>query len=153
MTALDDVEGRQPIQGKVAGVLTRRELLINRGSVDGVEVGMRFAVLNRHGIDVKDPDTGELLGSADVVKTVVKIVRIDAPHLSTGRTFRTIPGTPGLMKGLSAMSSFAGTPERVETLDIKGASLKEELDSSESYVKVGDPVVETVGDTYSDDLD
>src|SRR5438105_2674319 len=89
------VDRSDRITGKVAGLLTKRELVINRGSGDGVEVGMRFAVLNRHGIDVRDPDTGEILGSTELVKTVVKIVRIDAEHLSVGRTFRTIQGRPG----------------------------------------------------------
>jgi hypothetical protein len=140
-----DDEGR--ITGKVAGLLTKRELVINRGHADGVEIGMRFAVLNRQGIDIRDPDTGEVLGSTEVVKTVVKIVRIDAEHLAVGRTFRAIAGTPGI---LSLGTSLAGSPPRLETLSIEGASLKEELDPADSYVKVGDPVVQTRGDEYDD---
>ncbi len=136
------------LMGKVAGILTRRELLINRGSADGVEVGMRFAVLNSQGIDVRDPDTGEILGSTEVVKTVVKVVRIDGPHLSVGRTFRQTPGRAG---ALAALANVYGTPARVETLDIQeGSTLKEELDPDDSYVKVGDPVVQTVGDEYDE---
>ena len=136
------------IEGKVAGLLTKRELLINRGRDDGVEIGMRFAILNQRGIDVKDPDTGKLLGSAEVAKTIVKIVRIDAEHLSTGRTFRKTPERAGPLASFAALS---GTPSRVETLEIQGASLKEELDPKESYVKIGDVVVETKGDEYDDD--
>jgi hypothetical protein len=135
------------IKGKVAGVLTRRELVINRGAEDGVEVGMRFAVLNSRGIDVRDPDTGETLGSAEVVKTVVKIVRIEGDHLSVGRTFRTVAGSPGI---LSTASLLGGTPARIETLELGTAPLKEELSPEASYVKVGDPVVQTRGDEYDD---
>lgn len=136
------------VEGKVAGILTRRELVINRGVADGVEVGMRFAVLNRQGIDVRDPDSGEILGSTEVVKTVVKIVRIDGDHLAVGRTFRTTPGRPGLG---TAILGLQGAPPSIETLAIEaGTSLKEELDPAESYVKVGDPVVETKGDEYDD---
>lgn len=138
------------ITGKVAGILTRRELLINRGEADGVEVGMRFAVLNRQGIDVKDPDTGEVLGSAEIIKTVVKIVRIDGEHLSVGRTFRTIHGSPGVIASIGLGAAWAGTPNRVETLDISGSVLKEELKAEDSYIKVGDPVVESKGDEYED---
>ncbi len=138
------------ITGKVAGLLTRRELLINRGGADGVQIGMRFAVLNSQGINVKDPDTGESLGSAEIVKTVVKIVRIDGEHLSVGRTFRTIAGRPGALTAGSFRSVWAGTPDRVETLDTSGASLKEELSPEDSYIKVGDPVVQSKGDEYDD---
>jgi hypothetical protein len=139
---------RPRISGKVAGVLTKRELVINRGSADGVEVGMRFAVLNRQGIDIKDPDTGELLGSTELVKAVVKIVRIDAEHLSVGRTFRQTPGRAGLT---ATLAGVYGTAPRTETLAIEdGTSLKEELDPAQSYIKIGDPVVETQGDEYDD---
>ncbi len=135
-----------PIVGKVAAVLTKRELVINRGEADGVKVGMRFVVLNSQGIDIKDPDSGESLGSVEVPKTIVKIVRIDGAHLSVGRTFRTIAGTPGI---LGAMSNFSGTPDRIETLDIdEHTLLKEELAPGESYVRVGDPVRSTLGDEY-----
>jgi len=138
------------ITGKVAGILTRRELLINRGKADGVEVGMRFAVLNRQGIDVKDPDTGASLGSAEIVKTVVKIVRVDGDHLAVGRTFRTIPGSPGVFGSLTAAALWAGTADRIETLDTAAAVLKEELSPDDSYIKVGDPVVQSKGDEYED---
>jgi hypothetical protein len=140
------------IRGKVAAILTLRELIINRGSADGVQIGMRFAVLNAHGIDVKDPDTGDLLGSTEMVKTVVKIVRIDGEHLSVGRTFRTIPGRPGALDafGLAAFAGMAGTPDRRETLDTAQATLKQELSQEDSYIKIGDPVVQAKGDEYEE---
>ena len=135
-------------RGKVAAILTKRELVLNLGEDDGVTVGMRFVILNRHGIDVKDPDTGEVLGSVEVPKTVVKIVRIDGPHLSVARTFRTIQGTPGL---LASAAAIGGRPSKVETLDIaEGSSLKAELSAEESYVKPGDVALETRGDEYDD---
>jgi hypothetical protein len=140
------------IQGKVAAILTLSELVINRGSADGVLVGMQFAVLNSQGINVRDPDTGELLGSTELVKTVVKIVRIDGEHLSVGRTFRTIPGRRGALDAFSiaAMTGVTGTPDRVETLATSQATLKEELSPEDSYVKIGDPVIEAKGDEYEE---
>ncbi len=138
------------IEGKVAGILTKRELAINRGDADGVEIGMRFAILNRQGVDIKDPDTGVILGSVELVKTLVKVVRIDGDHLCTARTFRTFAGTPGLTTGILA-GSFLGTPARTETLQLDtNSTLKEELDPKESFVKVGDPAVEAIGDEYDD---
>lgn len=139
------------IRGKVAAILSRRELILNLGADDGVELGMRFVILNSKGIDVRDPDTGKVLGTVEVPKTVVKIVRVDGPHLSVGRTFRTIAGSPGISSALLGMSSITGTPSRTETLDIEsGSSLKAELSEEESYVKPGDLAVSTEGDEYDD---
>lgn len=136
------------IRGKVAAILSKREVILNVGSEDGVEVGTQFVILNSKGIDVTDPDTGEVLGTVEVPKTVVKVVRVDNPHLCVARTFRTVRGTPGLF---SAMPSFAGTPDRPETLDITpGSSLKAELSEEESYIKRGDIALSTQGDEYDD---
>lgn len=138
----------QRIKGKVAAILSRRELILNVGSDDGVEIGMRFVILHKHGVDVTDPDTGTILGTVEVPKTVVKVVRLDGPHLAVARTFRTVKGTPGL---LGSMPNFSGTPPRTETLDIAvGSSLKAELSEDESYVQRGDVAVSTQGDEYDD---
>ena len=126
------------IEGRVAQILTARELVINRGTVEGVEVGMRFAVLNRRGTDIRDPDTGDVLGSIELEKVLVKVVRVDE-HLAVARTFRTfrVPGT-----GALGWTSFQGSPARTvpETLKTDERRLKDELDEKESYVKIGDPL-------------
>src|SRR5262245_12200727 len=75
----EDARGR--IRGKVAAILSKRELILNVGSDDGVEIGMKFVILNSQGIDVSDPDTGKVLGTVEVPKTVVKVVRVDDVHL------------------------------------------------------------------------
>ncbi len=136
------------IKGKVAAILSRRELILNIGSEDGVEIGMSFVILNSKGIDVTNPDTGEILGTVEVPKTMVKVVRVDGPHLSIARTFRTVRGTPGL---IGTMSSLSGKPDRPETLDIaSGSSLKAELSEGDSYIKRGDIALSTRGDEYDD---
>lgn len=136
------------IRGKVAAILSRRELILNIGSEDGVEIGMKFVILNSKGIDVTDPDTGEVLGTVEVPKTVVKVVRVDSSHLSVARTFRTVRGTPGIFAAASAIS---GTPSRPETLDIaSGSSLRAELSEEDSYIKRGDIALSTQGDEYDD---
>src|SRR5579862_1071556 len=121
MTQTDD----ERIRGKVAAILSARELILNVGAEDGVEVGMQFVILNSKGVNVTDPDTGHVLGTVEVPKTVVKVVRVDAEHLSVARTFRTVKGTPGMF---AVVSSISGTPDRPETLEIRsGSSLKAEL--------------------------
>jgi hypothetical protein len=147
MTSTDS----ERIRGKVAAILSQRELVLNIGVDDGVEVGTKFVILNSKGIDVTDPDTGDVLGTVEVPKTVVKVVRVDGPHLSVARTFRTLKGTPGLYGTLLTTSALSGTPSRPETLDIaSGSSLKAELSEEDSYIKRGDIALSTRGDEYDD---
>lgn len=126
------------ISGKVARVLNSRELVINRGKVDGVRDGMVFAVLDPKAEAITDPDTGEVLGSVDRPKTHVKVIDV-TDRLSVARTYRiTRPGRPGLT-GVAAL--FAPQPPVVESLRTT-ESTWEDLSEQESYVKSGDPVRE-----------
>jgi hypothetical protein len=141
-----------PLRGRVAALLNRRELVLNLGADDGVEVGMRFAVLNSKGVDIRDPDTGEVIGDVKVPKTVVKVVRVDGPKVSVARTFRTIPGSPGIYALLAGGQGLGGRASRPETLEVgPDAEFVSEMKDEESYVKVGDMVEQTTGDEYSSD--
>jgi hypothetical protein len=132
------------IKGEVAAILTRRELVLNRGSDDGVREGMKFAVLNSKGLDVKDPKTGQVLGSVELPKVLVEVVRVQ-PHLSVARTFNKVKVT-----GLSALGGlFDPTPASgIETLRSVEKPYEEELDEAESYVKRGDTAVEVRGNEF-----
>lgn len=139
----------EPIRGKVAAIINRRELALNVGSEQGVAIGMRFAILNSKGVGITDPDTGEVLGDIPVAKTVVKVTRVDGPRLSTARTFRTIPGTPGIADILAHTGNFVGTPAHVETLSIDPSRRDvAELKDEDSFIKKGDPAVQAIGDEY-----
>ncbi len=60
-----------PIEGKIAKIVDERTVIINRGAEAGVREGMKFAIL-AGGDAVADPDTGEALGTWEVVKDYVK---------------------------------------------------------------------------------
>ncbi len=57
------------LRGKIAQLLSDRELVINIGLKDGVSKGMRFAILAATPLEIRDPDTNELLESIDREKT------------------------------------------------------------------------------------
>jgi hypothetical protein len=138
----------KPIEGAVAKILTARELVINRGSEDGVEPGMRFEVLDPKAENVKDPETGEILGSIDRPKIGVEVTRV-AEHLSIAQTFRSErinTGGLGLFGSGSALAKQfepARFEARYETLKTNETTW-EDLDESESFVKIGDPVRQIV---------
>lgn len=146
------------IVGKVAVVTSDRELIINRGAEDGVQVGTYFAVKG-DAVKIEDPDSGELLGEVSPVKVVVRAEEV-APKFCIARTFRSKKvlvkeaeeGNDPL--GMSTLASSlawrtrlqpprpAEYETRIETLRVdpkKGAPISH----AESVVRVGD-IVESV---------
>jgi hypothetical protein len=129
-----------PIHAKVAQLLTSTDLVINRGSDDGVEVGMKFAVMDPLGHDIKDPETGNVIGSVAIAKTVLKVVLVE-PHLAVMRTFRR--KTNGSLS-FAAIAGLGG--ERSETLRSDERRLQQMLDEKDSKVNIGDPVESYTGE-------
>lgn len=130
------IKRNEPIQGKVSGILTERELTINIGSDHGVSVGMRFKILANEPIEVRDPETNDKLGIVDREK--VRVVASEVKEkFSICKTYVKY-ATPGL--NLSFTFPFAR--EVHETLKVEDAALPQPLSEEESYVKVGDRVIQ-----------
>ena len=142
-----------PIRGQVASLLTTRELVLNRGSEHGVQKGMKFAVLNPRGLDVADPETGKPIGSVDLPKVIVEVSRVE-PRLSVAKTFRQKrvnvggSGLGGAGLGIASLFEPPQWVEKFETLRTTEKPQSKEIDPKESYVQVGDPVVEVRDDEY-----
>ena len=75
------------IRAKVARILNSREVVITAASRDGIAVGMYFDVLDPKAEEIKDPDTGEVLGSIDRPKVRVKITHVEE-RISVASTFK-----------------------------------------------------------------
>jgi hypothetical protein len=132
------------IEGRVAQLIDDRTLVINRGSQHGVRIGMRFAVLNPRGAEIIDPDSGDTIGSVEIDKVVVKVVRVEE-LLAVAKTFRTL--TTSIFPSLALYTG--GT--RRETLRSDETTYREELDPKDSYINVGDPVVQVIGEEFGSD--
>jgi len=138
-----------PIRGKVAQILNSRELVINVGERDGVVAGMYFDILDPKGEAVKDPDTGEVLGSVGRPKVRVKVTKAQE-KLSIATTFRkekiNIGGNaPDPTFGFT---KFLMPPQWVTIYETLKTTEKtwETLDEEKSFVKTGDPVVQVAAD-------
>lgn len=142
-----------PITGKVAKVLNSREVALNIGSDDGVEEGMKFEILEAKGENIRDPDTGEVLGSLDRPKVRVQVVSVKS-RLSVARTYRKSkvnvggqgPAIPNLSKALLPPQWKV----KYETLKTDERTW-EDLDETESFVKSGDPVVQVADEADADE--
>ena len=74
--------------------------------------------------------------------SLTALVRVE-PKFAVARTFRTFA---------SPFGRLVSAHQR-ETLRTDGATYKQELSEEDSYVKIGDPVVESVGDEFADTKD
>ncbi len=84
---------RGGIEGKVAKVDGGR-IYVNVGSDSGVKVGDKFEV-RRIGEQIKDPDTGEVLGGDETAVGVVEIVKIIGAKLSEAKAVSGDGFVPG----------------------------------------------------------
>ena len=64
------------VEGKVAKILGKGEIVLNRGSSHGVRKGMLFEVFAPEGEEVWDPDTGETLGTVEDVKAKAEVTEV-----------------------------------------------------------------------------
>jgi len=78
----------KPIEGKVAQILSESLLIINVGADAGVRTGLALVVIAQ-GEEVKDPETGEVLGRWEIPKGYVRATHVQ-DRLSTCEGF-----TPG----------------------------------------------------------
>ena len=141
------------IRGKVARILSTREVALNIGKEHGIEPGMLFEILYAAGMVIEDPDTGEALGSVDVPKVRVKVTRV-YDKWSVASTYRTKAVNVGGV-GLDTSSYQTLTAKlfqppkwerRYETLRTRGSfeHSAQDLDEEDSYVTIGDAVVQVL---------
>lgn len=131
------------IRGKVAQVLNEREIAINVGTAHGVDVGMYFNVIDAQNAEIKDPDTGEVLGSIERPKVRVEITHVQE-KLSVATTYETTRMNIGGEGTYGPFTSFLMPPKWIEKYETLRKNDKGwvPLREAESYVNVGDPVVQ-----------
>ncbi|MBF4604703.1 hypothetical protein [Curtobacterium sp. VKM Ac-2884] len=137
-----DPDGESRIRGKVAEVVSDREVILNRGAEHGVRAGMYFAILDPGAVGITDPDTNEPLGDIKVVKIVVRAIEV-APRITLARTFRTrrvnVGGTGALgMRNIVAAMQEPEYVDKVEKLTLDKNSPRK-IDPKDSVVGRGDP--------------
>ena len=123
------------IEGKVAKILNPRELVINKGSADGVEDQMRFEVVDESQ-QVRDPDTNELLGEIRRVKIRVRAVEIH-PKFSIARTYETYEA-PNFAESFAKVMS----PRTVTQVKTISTSPEADYEDGKGNVGIGDKVVQ-----------
>lgn len=143
-------EAKQPITGKVAEILNRYTLAINRGSEDGVEVGMIFAVMGLGG-EIIDPETKKPLGPRPIEKLRVKVTDVyekfcvaETYRIVTPQSLHDLVGGFGARAAAEIAREFgaAGMPPGPERERVAGAPEPGETKPTSAVVsvKIGDMV-------------
>lgn len=130
------------LTGLVAAILNERELVINIGSEEGIEQGMKFKVLDEP-FEVRDPETDELLDTISQQKIRVKVVEVRR-LVAIARTYETYKLTTGGYRyPTTAMLDIFGPPRtetRVRTLRYDDSEAPKPIDPAKCIVKIGDKV-------------
>ena len=133
------------IRGKIAKVLSDREVVLNVGHEHGVQAGMFFDIRAASGFEVTDPDTGEVLGKIDRprVKAQVKVTNVE-DKFAIAMTYRTERVNVGVSGALSSLAAVFGTPTPITRVERIRSHERAEypLSESERYVEIGDSVVQ-----------
>jgi hypothetical protein len=95
------------ITALVARLVSDEELILNKGKQNGVEIDMVFDILDERTLDIKDPETGEDLGSIVRPKVRVAVTQVsDRVCLA-----RRIGG-----QGLTSLAAVLGGERRVRNI-------------------------------------
>ena len=137
------------IRGKIAYVLDNGDIVINVGAAHGVHRGMYFDVIDDHKLDIRDPDTKEVIGSLEISKIKVEVIdtqekiSVATPHLSLKKRAK------GVYRVSTPLGPFARSlmPDSWVTEDAISWSGKN------SDVEVGNSVVQFIGEIYPDNID
>lgn len=115
------------IEGRVAKILNTREIIINRGSQDGVGSDMEFAILEPP-VAVVDPVTEECLGQLEREKIRVRIFEV-YPRFSLARTYEVYQelNPDAIIPGLArSFSPYVKKVRRINTqrthVDLEGVA-------------------------------
>ena len=116
------------IEGKVAAIVNRRELVINRGANAGVQEGMKFRVMDRL-LEITDPESNETLGTLEREKVRVKVSEVH-PKFSLAMTYETYevsePNLTGIFGShrLTRVRTLQTTSDPVQSPDDRVASVR-----------------------------
>lgn len=114
---------------KIAKIISTKQVVVNAGSNVGLKVGDKLEIIDKFGDDpIVDPDTGENLGTLDLVKGNVIVSKV-YPHMA-------IADSRKVSSFLKAMS-----PELLASpfSPLYGSSYQEDLNVDPSQITGGFP--------------
>lgn len=125
---------------KVAAIIDNRRLVLTGGAQAKVKLGDKFQIYSPDGKQIKDPDTGEVLGNLEIEKMPVKVIEVEE-KFAVAETYRyKETNVGGNYNSFGSISNYLTPPKIKREYDSfeVDKSTRKEIDETKSIIKVGD---------------
>lgn len=125
---------------KVAAIIDNRRLVLTGGSEAKLKLGDKFQIYAPDGRQIKDPDTGDLLGSLEIEKMPVKVISVEE-KFAVAETYRYKEiNEGGSYSSFGSISNYLSPPKIKREYDSfeVDKSTRREIDETKSIIKIGD---------------
>lgn len=126
------------VTGKVAKVLNDREVVLNKGRLEGIEEGDYIGIVDSQEFGIKDPENNNDLGDIVRFKVSLRVTQI-SDHLSIASTYKVSKVNVGGNFNFGSLRAFQAAEwvDRVERLSYEEDSALP-IDPEDSRIQVSD---------------
>ncbi len=125
---------------KIAKIISTKQIVVNAGSNDGLEVGDKLEIIDKFGDEpIVDPDTGESLGTLDLIKGNVIVSKV-YPHMAIADSPKVSPFLQAMRPNLSSSSLYGSSYQ--EDLNVDPSQITGGLpEAGDQQIRIGDIVI------------
>ena len=125
---------------KIAKIISTKQIVVNAGSNDGLEVGDNLEIIDKFGDEpIVDPDTGESLGTLDLIKGNVIVSKV-YPHMAIADSPKVSPLLQAMRPGLLSSPLYGSSYQ--EDLNVDPSQITGGLpEAGDQQIRIGDIVI------------
>jgi hypothetical protein len=125
---------------KIAKIISTKQIVVNAGSNDGLEVGDKLEIIDKFGDEpIVDPDTGESLGTLDLIKGNVIVSKV-YPHMAIADSPKVSPFLQAMRPNLLSSSLYGSSYQ--EDLNVDPSQITGGFPQSDNQqIRIGDIVI------------
>lgn len=125
---------------KIAKIISTKQIVVNAGSNDGLEVGDKLEIIDKFGDEpIVDPDTGESLGTLDLIKGNVIVSKV-YPHMAIADSPKASPLLQAMRPGLLSSPLYGSSYQ--EDLNVDPSQITGGLpEAGDQQIRIGDIVI------------
>lgn len=125
---------------KIIKIVDETAFIINAGSDDGIEKDNKFEILDTEGEQIKDPESGEVLGNLNTSKGII-VAETVYPKMTIAKT-RMVGGELTYESDILKFANpyLTRKPSHREELFVDESEVTGGLQQSSNPIKIGDEV-------------
>ena len=124
----------------IAKIISTKQIVVNAGSNDGLKVGDKLEIIDKFGDEpIVDPDTGESLGTLDLIKGTVIVSKV-YPHMAIADSPKVSPLLQAMRPGLLSSPLYGSSYQ--EDLNVDPSQITGGLpEAGDQQIRIGDIVI------------